>query len=316
MKTYQPFKGFNPFTDEVPYFPYTKLSDVVWKARQILQNRNIGDIDIIENEIQHRIDEYFEVSKLNAIEQLKEDERWEFFEFDSHGVMLGFNTDFEDELQIRTRYDTSDLEALDEIIDQFDNPLEPGTIAPKPQEYFAVLALSKAADAINDIKHSNDVRAGKAPKASGLVPRDYVSAGRHAIEAMEALGRAERARSEESYKNLIASEKKSSASIKAAEKRLNDENEERKNKNHAHAKKMSAASLKKRNAARDAVLARWDAKPELQILSNAKAGINLSDWLSSQNQKLEYHEPRTVSEWISEHKKAIGFTKPKYVRSA
>lgn len=303
MKYRKSFKEFDPMNGEVPYLPYPLLNDLVWRARVMLKNRKTADVQMISDAIDDRIDEYFELAREKKIQELLDNKQWEYFNIDDDGNNYGLNIDREDELDFPSRHSTRYIDALEEIIADIENPLADGK-APSEVEYFAVLALQYAELSIQDIVYSNDIRSGKRQKEpTGLVARDYASAGNFALEAMEALGRAELARNDKFYAEHISSvEKRASEKVRLeTEEKWKLEKDAEHKRRKDHMRMMAKESHKERDKAKEAALKRYETDPALQGMSNTKAGRKLSDWLKTQD--LEMHEPRTVTGWISDYKK-------------
>lgn len=309
MGYWRQFKNFDPLTGQVPYWPFGKLSGVAWRARNLLRNRTKDQIEQIANTASDSIDEYFRQAKDEEIARLQNDQEWEFLEVDEDGNVRGLNSDRENELEFPTSDNTSDLDALAESVGTWSNIFDDGSPDPEDYEYFAAMALWKLADAIYKVTHSYDYKTGEDVKKDRqkLTPSDLSMAGDSAIESMESVCHAanlrDARRQEERFQEKIkAAEMHTSAKVQKA----NDakwealQAEEAKQKTD-HAKKMAELSKANRNKSMAAALAHWDQDVSLQKLSIAKAGIKLSSWLATQD--LYFFEPRTVSQWISAHKK-------------
>lgn len=169
----------------------------------------------------------------------------------------------------------------------------------------ATLALCHVSDAIRRLQYEYDfdrldyVRRG----AKRLTAHDYIVAGQCALEALEVVCRAEqrietRRLQERFAEQLDAVKRQTNADVQSAQDRKWRElQEEEARKKSEHARQLATLRLASRNAARAAVLAEWDRNPPLQRMSDAKAGLRLSQWLARQDS--EFFEPRTISQWIS-----------------
>ncbi|NVO07443.1 MAG: hypothetical protein HXX19_16670 [Rhodoferax sp.] len=310
MSYWRQFKNFDPVNGQVPYWPFGKLSGVAWRARSLLRNRTKDQIEQIANTASDSIDEYFRQAKDEEIARLEKEQEWEFLEFDVDGNVRGLNSDRENELDFPTSDNTSDLDALSESVGTWSDIFDDGSPDPEDYEYFAAMALWKLADAIYKVTYSYDFKTGVDVKKDRqkLTPSDLSVAGECAIEAMEAVCHAanlrDARRQEDRYQEKIkAAEKHTSAKVQKANdakwEAIQAQEAKQKSEN---AKKMAALSKASRNKSMASVLSQWDQDAALQKLSAAKAGNKLSNWLASQD--LEFFEPRTVSLWISAHKKA------------
>lgn len=309
MGYWRQFKNFDPLTGQVPYWPFGKLSGVAWSARNLLRNRSKDQIEQIANTASDSIDEYFRQAKDEEIARLQNDQEWEFLEVDEDGNVRGLNSDRENELEFPTSDNTSDLDALTESVGTWSNIFDDGSPDPEDYEYFAAMALWKVADAIYKVTFSYDFNNGKDIKKDRqkLTASDFSAAGEYAIDAMETICHAvnlrDARRMEDRFQERIkAAEKHTSAKVqKANDAKWEALQAEEATQKSAHAKKMAALSKASRNKSMASVLSQWDQDAAMQKLSSAKAGIKLSHWLGTQD--LEPFEPRTVSLWISAHKK-------------
>ncbi len=309
MGYWRQFENFDPLTGQVPYWPFSRLSGIAWHARNLLRNRTSDQIALIANLASDSIDEYFSQAKENEIARLRREEAWEFFDIDDDGNIHGLNSERESELDFPTSDNTNDIDALSESVGGWYDIFDDGTPDPEDYEYFAAMALWKVADAIYKVTYSYDYKTREDIKKDRqkLTPSDLSIAGDIAIEAMEAVCHAvnlrDSQRQEERFQEKIkAAETHASAKVQKENdlkwESLQAEEARQKSEN---AKKMAALSKASRNKSMAAVLSQWDQDAALQKLSSAKAGIKLSQWLGTQD--LEPFEPRTVSQWISAHKK-------------
>ncbi len=309
MGFWRPFAKFDPLADKVPYWPYPQLSGIVWRAKNLLRGRTTDQISHIVTIAGEMIDDYFKQAEDDELQRLIKEQQYEFLETDEDGNVRGILHDRIDELDFPTKDNTDEFDALAECVGNWSGVFGDDTPDPADYEYFAAVALSLVADSIYALTYSYNFKTSEDVKKEkqNLGTDDYRQAGVNAIRAMEALGYAEIRKKEERLEDrfqdrLKAAEKHVSAKVQKANeakwKALQAEESKQKSE---HAKKMAALSKKNRNESMAAVLAEWDKQPSLQKLSNAKAGVRLSEWLSGQD--LEFFEPRTVSLWISDHKK-------------
>ena len=313
MGFWRQFDNFDPLTGEVPFWPYSSLSGITWRARNLLRKRTSKQIHILAETMNQWIENYFDQAKDDEISRLKNEGLYDFLESDEEGAHWSISSERVNELDFPTPDNTSDLDALSECVGSWSDIFDDGSPDPENHEYFAVLALCKVADSIYKIEFKYDFKNNQHVKKDRkkLDPYDFTSAGEYAVYAMEAVCHAEQLRDgvriKARFEERLEAEKKHSSAkvLKANEaneakwKALQAEEAKQKSE---HARKMAALSKKNRNESMAAVLAEWDKQPVLQKLSNAKAGVRLSEWLAGQD--LEFFEPRTVSLWISDHKKS------------
>jgi hypothetical protein len=222
----------------------------------------------------------------------------------------------EDDLEIATANNTSEVEALKECEGWF---LEIGgkdIPEVKPCEVFAVLSLWMLADAIGWLRHQSsevemafhaslanlvaEIEAGS--KRAGIpiisqktedVKVNFSLAGGYALNAMDAVCYAEHLhkidRLEAAHTLKIA---------KTQGDYLNKEAEQRS----MRAKELNIARHRKTYEVKDMVIEEWKKKPSA-FPSAEKAGLHFADWLETKGIK---YEPRTVTTWIRDYAKKIG----------
>lgn len=310
MGYWRQFKNFDPLTGQVPYWPFGKLSGVAWRARNLLRERTSDQIEHIASTASDLIEDYFKQERDEEIKRLQNEQLWEFLEIDEDGNVRGLNAESEGDLDFPTSENTSDIEAFGQSSGTWVGIFGDGSPNSEIHEYYAAMALWKVADAIYkvtftyDFKNKIDVEKDRRSLAS----TDFAVAGEHAIEAMELICHAEKLRDagrtmEVFLSRLHDAREHASAEVQreheAKLEALQAEEAQQKSEN---AKKMAALSKASRNKSMAAAMSQWDQDASMQKLSSAKAGIKLSNWLATQD--LEFFEPRTVSLWISSHKKS------------
>jgi hypothetical protein len=309
MGYWKQFDNFDPLTGQVPYWPFSQSSGIVWRARNLLRARTSDQIMHLASFSDQIVSEYFSQAKTDEIERLKNEGQWEFFDSDEDGNILEINENRLSECDFPNPDNTSDIDALTECIDGWTDVFGDGSPEPEPFEYFATMALWKVADAIERVTYVYDIKTRTYSKKDRkkLESYDYTSAAGSLVEAMEAICHAESLRDIEHREKrfseqLQIAEKQTSAKVlKANEEKWKALQEQENKQKSDHAKRMAELSKANRNKSMAAVLLSWDGDAAMQKLSIAKAGIRLSSWLATQD--LEFFEPRTVSLWISAHKK-------------
>lgn len=205
MLYYNQFESFNPILEDAPSSPFSNLPKIAWRARSLLNNRSIEQIINMAKRISKEISSYYLDEKYYAISnleskfksgELSNEEFERFFYWDGGSIDNGrwiFKDDIEDELDIPTENNDSEVYALKAIIESRDSDFftPENTIEPEPNEYpegkdyemFAVMALWFIADAIESINHGG--------KFGQSIAGDYL------IESMDAVSYAEHLREKE-----------------------------------------------------------------------------------------------------------------------
>lgn len=342
MGFYNQFKKFNPKSGDVPRHPFSYLPEIASRARALLKTRTADQIEDAASGIDWAIDEYFRSLKDEEIARLKNEvdrpRRWKdgsddtdfndaakFFdwvvdspanEFSPEEGHWVFNDRMEDELDIQTAGNTSEVDALKNCIDWWDDIGGADFPNGKPEELFAALSLWLLADAIGWLGHrSSETEKSflssldhllKLPEGmedelidAGISIRttdteiNLSLAGECALKAMDAACYAEQlhevAGLEAMYKLKLA--KNNDDHLKNEAKRRS-----------MVAEKLNIARHRKNSEAKAKIIAEWE-NDRSKFISAEKYGLHLADWLGTQG--LQY-EPRTVTNWIRAHAKQIG----------
>lgn len=320
------FPDFDPVSGYVPEHHFSLLPDIARRARSILSGRTAEQIDSAAKKINSEIENYFRDLKDQAVDELtvkfwnSPEEYEEFFEWDggtrANGRWL-YRHEMDEELDIPTAQNTSEVDALKTIIEDRDSSifLPEGAPVPEPDhwpegrtdELFAVLSLWLLADSI-------EFAQGRGKYGSSL-------AGEYALKAMDAVCHAEHVREVEwleqfHKKQLLEATGNQEARLQniAADTRqalaaehLAHERE----KQSIRAERLNAARHKTTNEAKDLVCAEWE-KATDAFPSAEKAGNFFADWL--ENKKIGYmakgkqvfYQPRAVTGWIRRRAKEKG----------
>lgn len=330
MSTYQQFKSFNPISGDVPDHPFECLPAIASRARAILKSRTAEQVEDAAYSIDWVIDEYFRSMKNEKIARLKSElnapRRWKhmsddadfenatkFFDWivdspdDECNPEEGhweFNERMEGDLGIPTADNTSEVDALRECIDWWDDIGGEDFPDGKPQEIFAVLSLWLLADALKWIRFqrkdvcivthaSGEVVYHEGESQPVDLASNYSIAGSYALKAMDAICHAEHlcevAKLESMYKLNLA---------KNHDDHLKNESERRS----MRAEQLNIARHRKTNEAKAKAIEEWE-KDRSKFISAEKYGLHLADWLGTQGFQ---YEPRTVTSWIRAHAKQIG----------
>ena len=237
-------------------------------------------------------------------------------EFNTEEGHWVFNDRMEDELDIQTAGNTSEVDALKNCIDWWDDIGGADFPNGKPEELFAALSLWLLADAIGWLGHrSSETEKNflsslghllKFPEGmedelieAGISIRttdteiNLSLAGECALKAMDAACYAEQlhavAKLETIYKLKL--EKNNDDHLKNEAKRRS-----------MVAEKLNIARHRKTSEAKAKAIAEWE-KDRSKFISAEKYGLHLADWLGTQGFP---YEPRTITGWIRAHAKQIG----------
>lgn len=314
------FEQFDPLAGYVPALPFYYLPEIARRARSILSGRSIEWFEKAAKRIVYEIDGYFADLKSQAVGELtskfqSDPETYaDFFEWDGGSLGNGrwiYKDSMDEELEIPTAQNCSEVEALKTIIENRDSHffLAPGAPVPPPDhwpegqtdELFAVLSLKALAHALWW-------------SANRLRSPELSIAGAFAIEATDAVCHAEHLREIDWLEHLHSKQLREvtqgqDARTEALVEGLRsawaaEQIAHEREKQSLRAERLSMARHRNTNNARDLVCAEW-AKDSDAFPSAEKAGIHFASWIVEAGH-LKTIEPRTVTRWIREHAKAIG----------
>ncbi len=76
MSFYDQFTFLEPKNGVVPYYPLSRLPDIVWRARHLLKDRNSDEIVFAAETIDWMIEQYFESERESFIQDQIENNGW------------------------------------------------------------------------------------------------------------------------------------------------------------------------------------------------------------------------------------------------
>lgn len=301
MYFFKQFETFDPVSGDVPSYPFAYLPAIASRARALLRCGVAygGDwgakemIISIAKRIDEELDQYFDDIKYMEIERLRE----------QAGLLESMGGDpewppNEDDLEIQTWGNTSEVDALKSILEKRDYWPFSVPRATESHEYpegkdhelFAVLSLWMLADArgyLNESKHGLSI------------------AGEYALKAMDSVCYAEHLREAQ----WLVSYAEKQSGINLAEALKEQKYEIQKNKSE-QLKQLNEARHQKTNEAKKMVVEEF-MKDRYKFPSAEKASIHLADWLGNQGVRnsatRQPYEPRTIKGWILDHAKKISF---------
>ncbi len=316
------FKNFDPLqSDFHPWkFPaksyyswrFPEGASIVYRARSILRGRTAAEIVDIATDATRIIETFFEAEKESAIDSIRSDGRYDLLELDE-GRVTGLTEEAFEHYDVRTPESTPDLEALQEGIDNFYDPSYMEIKNLKQYEYFAVLALWRSADCVEEFNTVFDLSQMKRieRESQRFDVNDAIRVGGFLIEAMEAVCYAERLlqveRTQQKYEQEIEKLKTTPRPISDEETaRLRAEafrqlEEDAKAKRSEQAKENSRRRHAENNQIKKEVLAMWEKNP-YQFSSAEKAGSFYADVLAKRGINREH---RTVVGWIRSRAKDL-----------
>jgi len=316
FKTFHPLSGeFNSWKFPSRNYLSWKFSDgpsIIYRARSILRGRTIEEILCIAEDANQIIEAFFDREKENAIDMIQDEGRLELLELED-GRAVGLSDNAYEHYDIRTSENTSDLEALQEGIDDFYDPSYLQLTNARQNEYFAVLSLWRVADCIQRIQTVFDLNQMKRIERTDqpLDVNDAIEAGACLVEAMESVCYAERLRQVEITQAMYEEELNK---LRAQPRVMSDEEIARQREDiarqieaDAKAKRIEQSKENNRrrhlenNEIKAGVLSLWEQNPR-QFGSAEKAGAYYVDVLLKRGIEREH---RTVVGWIRTRAKEL-----------
>jgi hypothetical protein len=299
------FELLDPANGQLPWWPYPHSANgILWRVRELLRRRTVEEVAEIAAEAEALIDIFFETERDHAIAQIEADKRHDLFE-DGESGSSGIRPEAHDEYGINDRDNTTELEALDQALN---NMFEPSNLeASEVHEYecLASFALMKLDDFVKRTMFKFDAMSRsfvrKSEKEASYA--DYNFAASHLVAAQDAVGRAELRRATErlsqKYEDKIGKLKdreKLHAEIKAEileQERLRrqEESAARNNSRHEQNRQVKTKVLK------------WFKEDPAKFPSAEKAAKHFCAKLSEEGIE---REQRTVADWIRGYAKQAG----------
>jgi hypothetical protein len=142
----QQFEKFDPVSGDVPEHPFSHLPEIARRARSLLKLRKTDQIVAAAKRISREIDHYFsdvrdtEIYRLQSEMDVSDEAFAKYFEWDGGTTANGrwvFKDGMEDELDIPTVENTSEVDALKSVIDKRigNNFFTDTETDPEPNEY-------------------------------------------------------------------------------------------------------------------------------------------------------------------------------------
>ena len=337
MNYFGQLQRFNPLIGVVPNEPFQQLPEIAFRARAMLRHRTAEQIDFLAKSIDYAIYAYFDELKQNEISRIRNElegelntpRRWKretpgidyqydraeyeierLFDWDGGTRANGrwiFKESMVDELEIPNGGNTTELQALKDCIDWWDDLGGEGFPDCRPHEIFSVLSLWMLADAIDWMvpKVSSGVSdlAGAIDNLMASVNGgqkcyfEFSQASNSAFLSVESVCFAEHLKAVEEL------------NFSHMQKDIEKQERERKHRS-IKAEALNFARHRKDYEAKAMVIESWK-KDTFKFSSGEKAGVYYSDWLLRQgvgadSNPLYDYQPRQVANWIRAYAKQIG----------
>ena len=318
MGFWRQFDEFDPLKGDIPYnYRFSAMSDIAWRARRLLRGRTSKQVRNLAQDASMVVEEFFESAKREEIERLEREGDTDFCDSqvdEFGGVSFRFRSDLEDELEIPTADNTSELEAFKESYGSWIDPSADEVPDAKDHDYYAAMALWFIADAIEALHYRWDfsdgwMKARRVPREqTALEASEMANVGGQLIKAMETVCYAEQVFETDQLKQRFDAQIQRIRETHVAEQervieqvRAEFEAEERQRRSE-QARALSRKRHRKGDEAKQRVIEHWQADPSAHA-SAERAGIFYADWLETLGHQFQ---PRTVVNWIRTHAKAQG----------
>jgi len=335
------FETFDPLLGDVPFFPFSYLPAIAFRARELLKHRSAEQITLIAKKVNQEIDEHFCILKENAICKLEgdigpydEERFFTYFEWDGGTRANGrffFKDEMVDDLEIETWENANETDVLKTVLDtRNDDALfkntEPSSMEyaeGKDYELFAALSLWMLADALSfqdkspvSLSFSGEyaLKAMDAVCYAEYLQQANFVVAKSNIELNEELLRRKSELTGERIKQkseqdewLINQNYVTKEVLLEFESVLNEKFKKQHKENQNVINKQKSDDLnhhrhKKGNEIKDWTISEWEKTS--RFLSADKAGIFFADLL--QEKRGIKREPRTISDWLRQSAKERG----------
>lgn len=308
------FRYTDPLGERFPYLPFSEANDIAWRARNILRGRDKEDISELSSHADHIIEWYYDHEKEALKDQIIADGRVSLLVLDKYGQVESLMDEASEHYDIRDRDSVSELEALQEGVDNFFDPTNIDVTDPKEYELFAARALERLDEYVRKIKFSYDIKTMKFIERvkSEFSTSDIRSMASTIMDALDSVCYAERLREiskvEERYEKRIEKARQETAKIPQEEidkiraEILNEQKQQRRDELSAKNDLRHGENRQVKNS----VLSDFEremAADKTRFLSAEKAADYYVDWLENQNIERGH---RTVADWIRGKAKELG----------
>jgi hypothetical protein len=191
---FEKFKYYDPKGTTYVYWPHEEVGEISWRARRILNSREVNEIANLAQDADWLIETYFEGEARQARADIEEAGRWDLIEADEEGHFMGILPEAHEEFDIRDEDNTSKVEALEAALESIFDPENTEVKNPNDYEIVAAFALSKIEDYVVELDYERDIPSYKYKKKEkrDLDKANMRRLGQHLIMAMDAVGCAER----------------------------------------------------------------------------------------------------------------------------
>jgi len=276
------FERFDPLLGDVPFFPFSCLPEIAFRARTLLKNHTAEQITSIAIDLSQDIDEYLSECRYRVIAQLESEiggtESYEtYFEWDGGSAENGrwfFKDEMLDELDIETWDSINEVDTLKTISGNWgNNSME--YVENKDFELFSVLSLWLLSNALS---------------FQDKTLTSISISGEYALKAMDAVCYAEHL----CDSKFLVSNAKNTCSPDVVELLRQEKS--------ILAKKRNAIKHIPTNNAKALVIEEFD-KDRTKFPSAEKWSNYLADWLVDQGYSLQ---PRKIANHLRVHVKIVG----------
>jgi hypothetical protein len=155
------FSYTDPIKERFSFYPFSEANGIAWRARNILRGRTKEDVFELASHAAHIVEWYYDHEKESLKDQIIADGRVDLLVLDKYGHVESLMDEASDHYDIRDRDSVSELEALQEGIEQWFDPTSTDVSEPKDYELFAARALECLDDYVRKTKLTLDIKTFK-----------------------------------------------------------------------------------------------------------------------------------------------------------
>ena len=293
MGLFRRFEVFDPISGDLPYMLFGDTHDIAWRARSLLHGRTGSQVIRLAMDSRYVVEKFFELARENAIERMEYEGDPDYCELttDEDGITTcSINPEKVCNLDFPNEDNTTDIEALKQSLESWEDLSGEDVPDAKNYEYYAATALWYISIIIEQIKYQFDVTSWKLVKRenSEFNNDDYIYCGQYAIKAMEAVCYGEHMLEMENIQNHIEErmaifQQSQQKEIEEGYQTIRNElaaqhHEKEARRKSERGKHLSRLRHQPRDEAKQSVLSEWEKNPSA-FSSAEKAGNHYSDWL-------------------------------------
>lgn len=188
------FRFFDPLKDQLQYWSYSgSAQNILWRARALVRGRSSDEISAILCDADAILDYYYDNERDEAVRLIEQEGRHDLIEYDNDGRFNAFHPEAFDHYDIRDKDTVSNLDALNDALENFFDPSAVDVENAREFEYFGCLALSLFEDLVRrrDFKYNLEAREYEKKSSGKISSEDRLRIADILLEALDCVSHGE-----------------------------------------------------------------------------------------------------------------------------